>query len=115
MSADGAAEVLTPLHVGELVIDGGTLGHILGTDAEQELAAVGAQCGSVVICRSSPSQKAAVVRMMAEYEMRQVCPLPTFSPHPFPLHHMYSSGIIEGSYTESVRSVQKAQLPSRGL
>lgn len=87
MSADGAAEVLTPLHVGELVIDGGTLGHILGTDAEQELAAVGAQCGSVVICRSSPSQKAAVVRMMAEYEMRQVCPLPTFSSHPFPLHH----------------------------
>lgn len=29
------------------------------------------QCGSVVICRSSPSQKAAVVRMMMEYEMRQ--------------------------------------------
>ncbi len=65
--------MLSPLHVGELVIDGGTLGHILGTEAEQELAAVGAQCGSVVICRSSPSQKAAVVRMMAEYEMRQVC------------------------------------------
>ena len=33
---------------------------------------MGAQCGSVVICRSSPSQKAAVVRMMSEYEMRQV-------------------------------------------
>lgn len=29
------------------------------------------QCGSVVICRSSPAQKAAVVRMMMEYEMRQ--------------------------------------------
>lgn len=27
------------------------------------------QCGSVVICRSSPAQKAAVVRMMMEYEM----------------------------------------------
>ncbi len=40
---------------------------------EQELAAVGAQCGSVVICRSSPSQKASIVRMMSEYEMRQVC------------------------------------------
>ena len=33
---------------------------------------VGAQCSSVVICRSSPSQKAAIVRMMSEYEMRQV-------------------------------------------
>ena len=29
------------------------------------------QCGSVVICRSSPAQKAAVVRMMMEYEMSQ--------------------------------------------
>lgn len=75
-SADGAAEVLSAAHVGELVIDGGTLGHILGTEMEQELAAVGAQCGSVVICRSSPSQKAAVVRMMSEYEMRQVRLLP---------------------------------------
>jgi hypothetical protein len=35
-------------------------------------AQVGAQCSSVVICRSSPSQKAAIVRMMSEYEMRQV-------------------------------------------
>ena len=68
--ADGA--ILNPLHVGELVIDGGTLSHILGTEMEQELAQVGAQCGSVVICRSSPSQKAAIVRMMSEYEMSQV-------------------------------------------
>lgn len=70
MLADGA--ILNPLHVGELVIDGGTLSHILGTDMEQELAKVGAQCGSVVICRSSPSQKASVVQMMIEYEMSQV-------------------------------------------
>ncbi|CAK0743492.1 hypothetical protein CVIRNUC_001474 [Coccomyxa viridis] len=66
---DGA--ILNPLHVGELVIDGGTLSHILGTEMEQELARVGAQCGSVVICRSSPSQKAAIVHMMSEYEMSQ--------------------------------------------
>jgi hypothetical protein len=33
--------VLHPLHVGELVIDGGTLSHILGTDLEQTLAQVG--------------------------------------------------------------------------
>lgn len=62
--------------MGELVIDGGTLSHILGTEMEQELAKVGAQCGSVVICRSSPSQKAAIVRMMSEYEMSQVMLLP---------------------------------------
>ncbi len=73
MPADGA--ILNPLHVGELVIDGGTLSHILGTDMEQELAKVGAQCGSVVICRSSPSQKASIVQMMIEYEMSQVCHL----------------------------------------
>ena len=54
------------------MIDGGTLSHILGTEMEQELARVGAQCGSVVICRSSPSQKAAIVHMMSEYEMSQV-------------------------------------------
>jgi hypothetical protein len=69
-AADGA--ILNPLHVGELVIDGGTLAHILGTPMEQKLARVGAQCGSVVICRSSPSQKAAIVQMMSEYEMSQV-------------------------------------------
>ena len=37
-NADGA--VLHPLHVGELVIDGGTLSYILGTDLEQKLAQV---------------------------------------------------------------------------
>ena len=62
------------MHPGELVIDGATLSHILGTPAEELLAACGARCGSVVICRSSPAQKAAIVRMMAEYEMRQVGP-----------------------------------------
>ena len=67
------AEVGNPVHPGELVIDGATLSHILGTPAEELLAACGARCGSVVICRSSPAQKAAIVRMMAEYEMRQVC------------------------------------------
>jgi len=67
--------------VGELVIDGGTLSHILGTEMEQELAKVGAQCGSVVICRSSPSQKAAIVRMMSEYEMSQVMLIPVLARH----------------------------------
>ena len=44
---------------------------------------MGAQCSSVVICRSSPSQKAAIVRMMSEYEMRQVWHC-LFRHHPLP-------------------------------
>ena len=67
-----AATLGSPVHPGELVIDGGTLSHVLGTPAEALLASCGARCGSVVICRSSPAQKAAIVRMMAEYEMLQV-------------------------------------------
>ncbi len=71
MRADGASHSTQPQ--GELVIDGGTLDHVLGPKnrLEAALAAVCARCGAVVICRSSPSQKAAVVRMMAEYEMSQ--------------------------------------------
>ncbi len=56
--------------VGELVIDGKTLEHVLGTPQEPLLAQLGSQCGSVVICRASPSQKAAIVRMMAEFEVQ---------------------------------------------
>jgi len=36
--------------VGELVIDGKTLEHVLGTPQEPLLAQLGSQCGSVVIC-----------------------------------------------------------------
>lgn len=70
--ADGASHSARPQ--GELVIDGGTLDHVLGPKGgglEKVLADVCARCGAVVICRSSPSQKAAVVRMMSEYEMSQ--------------------------------------------
>ena len=62
----------SPVHPGELVIDGGTLSHVLGTPSEALLASCGARCGSVVICRSSPAQKAAIVRVMTDYEMLQV-------------------------------------------
>ncbi|KAL3132559.1 hypothetical protein ABBQ32_009098 [Trebouxia sp. C0010 RCD-2024] len=55
--------------VGELVIDGKTLEHVLRTPTEPLLAQLGSLCGSVVICRASPSQKAAIVRMMTEFEM----------------------------------------------
>ena len=40
-------------------------------DSEPILAEVGAHCASVVICRASPSQKAAVVAMMSEWELKQ--------------------------------------------
>jgi magnesium-transporting ATPase (P-type) len=60
---------LSHLHVGELVIDGGTLTHILGDKAaEAALAALGARCSAVVICRASPSQKAGIVNMMRAHE-----------------------------------------------
>lgn len=49
-------------------------GFILGTPAEKQLAAVAAGCASVVVCRASPSQKAAVVRMMMEYEVSALWP-----------------------------------------
>jgi magnesium-transporting ATPase (P-type) len=52
----------------ELVVDGATLSHMLGTHLEKRLAAVGAACASVVVCRSSPSQKAAIVCMMRDHE-----------------------------------------------
>lgn len=54
----------------EMVIDGPTLTHVLGTPAEETLAELGAQCGAVVICRASPSQKAAIVRLMTQYELK---------------------------------------------
>lgn len=44
----------------------------IGKNLEVQLAQLGSKCSGVVICRSSPSQKAAVVRIMREYEMRQI-------------------------------------------
>lgn len=41
---------------------------LAGSDLEQELASLAKQCSGVVICRSSPSQKAAVLRIMMNYE-----------------------------------------------
>ena len=55
----------------ELVIDGRTLQHILGTDLEPRLAELGSRCGAVVVCRASPSQKASIVKMMKRYEAVQ--------------------------------------------
>lgn len=51
------------------MIDGKTLEHVLRTPTEPLLAQLGSLCGSVVICRASPSQKAAIVKMMTEFEV----------------------------------------------
>ena len=69
LSLSSACEVAS-CNAGELVIDGKTLEHVLGTPQEPLLAELGSQCRSVVICRASPSQKAAIVKMMAEFEAR---------------------------------------------
>lgn len=42
-----------------------------GKDTEGALAELGSHCGAVVICRASPSQKAAIVSMMDEFELRR--------------------------------------------
>lgn len=39
---------------------------------EKDLAYLGSLCSGVVVCRSSPSQKASIVRIMKEFELRQV-------------------------------------------
>lgn len=57
----------------QLVIDGKTLTHILNDEeAERYLAKLGSLCGAVVVCRASPSQKARIVTMMRQFELRLV-------------------------------------------
>ena len=55
---------------GELAVDGPTLNFIMASPImSRQLAQLAARCSGVVVSRSSPSQKAAIVRNMAEYEM----------------------------------------------
>lgn len=57
---------------GELAVDGPTLTFILAShDMRNRLAQLAARCSGVVVSRSSPSQKAAIVRCMSEYEMEK--------------------------------------------
>lgn len=55
----------------ELVIDGHTLTHILGTNLESSLSELASHCSGVVVCRASPSQKACIVKLMKDYECKQ--------------------------------------------
>ena len=56
---------------GELAVDGPTLTFILADKGMRlRLAQVAARCSGVVVSRSSPSQKAAIVKCMADYEMQ---------------------------------------------
>lgn len=53
----------------EMSIDGPALSHILPVpELRHKLALLAAHCSGVVVSRSSPSQKAAIVRMMSKYE-----------------------------------------------
>lgn len=55
---------------GELTIDGPTLTFVLESkELRLKIAQIVARCRGVVVSRSSPSQKAAVVQLMKEYEM----------------------------------------------
>lgn len=55
---------------GELTIDGPTLTFVLESkEMRLKIAKIVARCRGVVVSRSSPSQKAAVVQLMKEYEM----------------------------------------------
>ncbi|SCU96405.1 LAMI_0F06436g1_1 [Lachancea mirantina] len=47
-----------------LVIDGKSLGFILGTELEESLLEIGTLCKAVICCRVSPLQKALVVKMV---------------------------------------------------
>ena len=61
-------------------MDGPTLGHILGTDVENLLAALAERCSGVVVCRASPAQKASIVRLMKNFSHQAiiVCPAATY-------------------------------------
>ena len=58
-----------------MVVDGATLSRILGTDAEPLLARLADQCSGVVVCRASPSQKAAIVRLMKVFQANRLRPV----------------------------------------
>ena len=55
-----------------MVIDGRALGRVLGSPGEGALAELAALCGGVVVCRASPAQKAAIVRMMARHKQQRL-------------------------------------------
>ncbi|UPR02315.1 phospholipid-transporting ATPase [Chloropicon primus] len=53
----------------ELVIDGKTLAVVLSDQSlSKSFASLGALCDCVLVCRASPSQKAAIVTLMKNYE-----------------------------------------------
>ncbi|GFR47246.1 hypothetical protein Agub_g8931 [Astrephomene gubernaculifera] len=70
-SGDVASDGGFPSTTAELVVDSRTLDMILDRPSlVRQLAALCAGCASVVVCRASPAQKAALVRMMREHRRR---------------------------------------------
>lgn len=51
----------------EVVIDGETLGYILGTALEEPTVRILAACDAVIVCRASPLQKASMVVLMKDF------------------------------------------------
>ena len=70
VAVDDLEDIPDTWQEGEFSVDGPTLNYVLASDKlKLSMAQVVARCSGVVISRSSPSQKAAVVSMMMEYEM----------------------------------------------
>ena len=70
ISVQDIEEIPSEFREGEMAVDGPTLTFILADKKmRRRLAQISARCSGVVVSRSSPSQKAAIVKCMADYEM----------------------------------------------
>ncbi|KAI0216378.1 putative phospholipid-transporting ATPase VD [Lamellibrachia satsuma] len=56
-----------------LVVDGKTLGYVLEQNFETEFLSLTAHCNSVLCCRATPFQKAAVVKLVRDHQKKLTC------------------------------------------
>ena len=89
----------------EMVIDGQTLARVLGhASDEQLLAALIVRCRGVIVCRASPAQKAAILKLMKRYHaIKEV--RTDFCLHDFSKHGAFSASFV--------RERNTSRLPSR--
>ena len=83
------ADYLQPCERKELVVDGFTLTHVLGTASERLLAELCSKCSSVVVCRASPAQKSAVLCLMKRHQMLMHSPTYAAGKTPWRLSAFY--------------------------
>ena len=97
----------------ELVIDGKTLAVVLSDDSlSKAFASLGALCDCVLVCRASPSQKAAIVTMMKAHE-RSKCieGKPWGLKWTGVLDHMISNKVLSiGDGANDVPMIQRADI-----